>query len=680
MKHKRILSALLAAAICLTSVQLNIAVSPTISLTARAEDLIYAEQGLEYDVIDGEVRITGHTKDLPAEVVIPAEIDGKPVTGIDSCAFEYCFDLTNVIVPDSVTSIGYEAFYACDSLWGITISDSVTSIGSDAFYGTPWLEARRREDPLVIINGILIDGIDCSGDIIIPDGVKSIGDGAFQSAEVTGIIIPNSVSSIGEHVFQSCESLTTVTISNSMTRIPPYAFTGCTNLECIVIPDSVTNIGDFLDAPWVFSDCPNLTIKGYTNSFAEIYANCYHIPFESLGEAPGSEGITRKGLVYEVTEGEYWFEVSITGYTEDLPAEVVIPSSIGGVPVTISRDAFYDCTSMTSITFLDGVTGIGEHMFSGCSNLTSITIPDSVTFISTYAFSRCTSLRDIKIAEGNPDYCDVDGVLFDKDCTVLLLYPKGRKGSYTIPDGVTCIGESAFYGCTGLTSVTIPDGVTYIGESAFYGCTGLTSVTIPDGVKSIGYDAFGNCTDLENIIIPDSVGFYCNPFYGTRWLEERRREDPLVIVNDILIDGAACSGDVTIPDGVTEIINEAFYGCTSLDSITIPASVTAISVDAFTLCSSLTVIKGYSGSHAETFAGWCGIPFVSLGEVPAQYKGDVNGDGALTVSDVVLLQKWLLAVPDTYLANWKAADFYVDDKLDVFDLCMMKRALISNET
>ena len=141
-------------------------------------------------------------------------------------------------------------------------------------------------------------------------------------------------------------------------------------------------------------------------------------------------------------------------------------------------------------------------------------------------------------------------------------------------DGRTCSGE-----------VTIPNNVTSIGNYAFYECTGLTSIEIPEGVKSIGANAFSDCTGLTSITIPKSVtSIGDEAFSGTPWLTNKQQDNPLVIVNGILIDGTTCSGEVTIPYGVTSIGNFAFYNCTGLTSISIPKSVTSIGTDAFYGC------------------------------------------------------------------------------------------------
>ena len=286
-------------------------------------------------------------------------------------------------------------------------------------------------------------------------------------------------------------------------------------------------------------------------------------------------------FTYEVSGGT----VTITGYS--CPGgSAVIPASIDGMPVVgigdsafegfrsltsvtipdsvtnIGSYAFWGCSSMTSVTIPNSVTDIGYYAFLGCSTLISVTIPNSVTSIWGGAFAGCSGLINIVVDASNTVYSSQDGVLYNKALTVLIQYPGGKSGGFTIPDSITSIGGYAFDGCTGLTSVTIPNSVTAIKGAAFSRCTGLTKIAIPDSVTSIEDGTFYNCTGLTS---------------------------------------------VTIPDSVTSIGSHAFASCTSLTSVTIPSSITIIWDWAFYGCAVLT--KAYFLGNAPTMGTGVGGVF-----------------------------------------------------------------------
>ena len=244
---------------------------------------------------------------------------------------------------------------------------------------------------------------------------------------------------------------------------------------------------------------------------------------------------------------------------------------------TIGEWAFEYCRSLTSVTIPNSVTTIGKWAFYLCESLTSVTIPNSVTTIGRSAFDSCSSLTSIDVASGNLNYSSKDGVLFNKDNSILIQYPIGNKRTeYTIPNSVTTIGDSAFGYCSSLTSVTIPNSVTTIGDSAFSECSSLTSVTIPDSVTTIGERAFYYCSGLTSVEIPNSV----------------------TTIGDWVFNSCSSLTSVTIPNSVKIIGDHTFAGCSSLTSVTIPNSVTSIGNSAFDNCSSLKDVY-YSGSEEQ---------------------------------------------------------------------------------
>ncbi len=390
-------------------------------------------------------------------------LDLSNTTGITriSSAFDSCSKLSGITIPDSVTSISSEAFYNCASLSSVTIGDSVTYISREAFRDCTSLTAitvDSNNTTYCSIDGVLFNK-DATSIITYPAGKQS-----------DSYTIPDSVTSIGANAFERCASLCSVTIPDSVTSIDNNAFLLCTSLSSVTIGDSVTSIGDS-----AFWGCKSLSSVTIPDSVTSIVSYAF----------------------YRCT--------SLSSVT------------IGDSVTSIGQSAFRDCTSLSSVTIPDSVTFIGGRAFYACNSLSSVTIPDSVTSIRDEAFGGCTSLTTITVDSNNANYSSIDGVLFNKDETTLITYPKGKlSAAYTIPDSVTSIGNYAFGYCTSLASVTIPDSVTSIGSYAFEDCTSLSSVTIGNSVTSIGNYAFRDCSKLTSLIFKDPTTWYRTNSY-TNW-------------------------------------------------------------------------------------------------------------------------------------------------------------------
>jgi hypothetical protein len=280
---------------------------------------------------------------------------------------------------------------------------------------------------------------------------------------------------------------------------------------------------------------------------------------------------------------------------------VEIPNSV----TSIGDYAFAYCAGLTSVMIPHSVTLIGRRVFQYCSGLTLVTVPNSVTSIGNEAFFGCSSLTSITVDASNPNYSSINGVLFNKLQDILIQYPAGKAGNYTIPNSVTSINSYAFSYCSNLISVEIPNSVTYIGELAFYVCTGLTSVTIGNSVTSIERGAFSRCTGLTSVTIPNSVmSIGTEAFYGCSSLTSitvDASNPAYTSENGVLFSKAKTTlmqypigktdANYTIPNSVTYIGSSAFERCTGLTSVEIPNSVTYIGSFAFENCSNLISVS-----------------------------------------------------------------------------------------
>ena len=308
------------------------------------------------------------------------------------------------------------------------------------------------------------------------------------------------------------------------------------------------------------------------------------------------------------TEAEFTVENGVLTAVElNEATSVTTPSGV----TSIGDYAFENLDTLESVTISEGVTSIGEGAFSGCSALARVDIPASVTEVDPWAFDHCSSLVKITVAKDNPSFKSVNGMLLTKDGKKIL---QGVNGKVVVPPGVEVIGDSAFYGLTGLTSVTIPNGVGELEEYAFGRCDGLSRIVIPGSVTNIAYYALGGCGNLVSIEVAAGNEVYCSKngmlltkdgtFLlqgvngnvtippGIQMIGESAFESLGGFASVTIPDGVTHIGDyafsycnelahVMIPDGVIFIGEEAFYGCSALTRVTIPASVDSVGYHAF---------------------------------------------------------------------------------------------------
>ena len=515
------------------------------------------------------------------KVVLPNELEY-----IGEEAFSYCTSLVDVMIPDGVKELGRDAFVGCQSLRYISIPAEVESLGNDIFFNCTYL--RRVEIPGTANRPLHY----CSKLVsaVIQPGSTVITTGFFERCGNLRIVsIPKSTELIEQDAFNGCDLLSdiyydgsedmwnviTIQDGNDTLNNVQIHF-GCREPEeGVVIASGFCGAAESLESvSYSLNDKGKVFISGqgkmgdYKQNKSPLHA--YR---ELIDEVIIESGITHIGE-YAFGQCESLWQYSIPDTLVSMGQFAFYGCDIRSVDwpsniTTIPKGCFYANSRLNHIGFSDTTKIIGRSAFHSCDALLTVDIPACVTSIGEDAFGFCIALQDIYVDSDNKQYSSIDGVLFTKDKKVLMQYPCGRVGDYTIPSGTVVIEASSFYGCETLTNITIPEGVSEIQGAAFSMCTSLERVIIPDSVVTIS-DSFNRCDNVFEYVVGPNNPNYCSV-------------DGVLFTKDIktLLRCPAKMSNYTCPKGVITIDLSAFRACYDLTEVTISNNVTTIRSGAF---------------------------------------------------------------------------------------------------
>ncbi len=556
-------------------------------------DLIISGEGTIADESFGYLSDDGFSYSLEIKNVVIE----NGVTGIGDEAFTLCKNITSVTIPGSVKSIGYDAFGACTSLknviiengvesigeiafmdcyslTSITIPESVTSIGIGAFAWSIALESiivDENNEYYTSYNGVLFNK-DKTELICYPAGSKE-----------TSYVVPDGVTSIVMAAFGMCQNLESVVIADSVTSIDESTFAYCEALKEVTIGRGITNLG------YICEGCEAITTVTIPSSVTSIeryvFSDCVELEtvyyggtksqWNAIVIAENNDPLYSATIVYAICEHE---DADKDSYCDNCDEIFVVDSGNCGadgdnVTYTLYSNGYLVISGTGAIA--NDSFALSSYNFNFASEIKNVVIENGVTSIGEQAFWDCENLVSVTIPDSVTSI-DYGAFLMCDSLT-----------SVTIPGSVKSIGHDAFGACTSLANVIIENGVESIGEVAFMDCWSLTSITIPASVKSIEMGAFAWTFALENITVDENNEYYSSDSNGVLFNKDKTEL--------ICYPAGKTETSYVIPDSVTSLSTPAFGGCKNLTEIVISDSVTSIGEYAFAECALLESVTIGSG-------------------------------------------------------------------------------------
>ena len=484
------------------------------------------------------------------------------VTRIDNYAFRYCENLTTISFNEGLKEIGRFAFYGCKSLTRLDIPESLERIGRYAFYGAENLNIFFAAESLpqylqeswddgiagyyVGIKEVLTSG-EWNYATLKSGGVSIVKyTGTETELDLTFLDLGGDIKQIGGYAFHN-SNITSIILPSTLESIQRYAF-AYSALENIQIPAHTSFIGQY-----AFFNTPLKTVIFEENSALkkiEKYAFSFNKSLESFA-LPASVSEIGSYLLYNSGVKTLTFAadsalttISAHAFASTAIESVVLPDSVNYVDDNAFRDSVY----LKSVTF-----GAAENLQVHSNafyntGLTSLYLPANLSYVGEYAFIGLKDLTAYTVADENPRYKSINGVLYSKDGKKLIAYPAGKTGNFTVPKEVETIGFGAFENSL-IEAVSFEDGINLltIGYRAFYKSEKLASVSIPESVVSIDFYAFAECRNLERVTFAENnklMGIYEGAFLNCSSLT-----------------------DIIIPDNIVEVSDFAFYGCRALTKL-----------------------------------------------------------------------------------------------------------------